>query len=211
MKGQSVSEYAFGVAIIVLALFAMTTYAKRGLQARYYDMARATNSSLKLGGNSSWYEPNATNTLTAVNDNVYQLSISGTGSDRSIDEKAVYNITRNDSLPGPDAEAWTGRAGAAAPGGGGGGIYIRGTVGGPTDIVSAANIIPDANGQEYLVLTFRDPSIPDFRSPVPTHTTTLSDVGLYVNGSGKALATYTFTNAQGEQGVQAVDLGVIGK
>ncbi len=47
IRAQSVSEYTLFVAIILIAVIAMNTYVKRGLQGRYADVTDSTISVLR--------------------------------------------------------------------------------------------------------------------------------------------------------------------
>ena len=57
-KAQSLSEYAIGLLVVILALMAMQVYVKRGLQGRYVDLVSQTTLRInKDSGGISQYEP----------------------------------------------------------------------------------------------------------------------------------------------------------
>lgn len=69
-RGQSVSgEYVFMIALVLLAILAMTTYVRRAIQGRYRDANRAvyTHASAALGNVvEAEYEPYYVNTSSDV-------------------------------------------------------------------------------------------------------------------------------------------------
>lgn len=57
-RAQSLSEYAIGMLVVILALIAMQVYVKRGLQGRYIDLvSQATARINQDSGGISQYEP----------------------------------------------------------------------------------------------------------------------------------------------------------
>ena len=57
IKGQSTAEYAILIALVVAAVIAMQTYAKRALQAKVRDAALYMTDQTSNLGNSIQYEP----------------------------------------------------------------------------------------------------------------------------------------------------------
>lgn len=57
IKGQSTAEYAILIALVVAAVIAMQTYAKRALQAKVRDAALYMVNQTNALGNSVQYEP----------------------------------------------------------------------------------------------------------------------------------------------------------
>ena len=66
IKGQSTAEYAILIALVVAAVIAMQTYAKRALQARMRDASRYLVQQTNELGNSAQYEPYYLQTNFAV-------------------------------------------------------------------------------------------------------------------------------------------------
>lgn len=57
IKGQSTAEYAILIALVVAAVIAMQTYAKRALQAKVRDAVVYMKDQTNVLGNSIQYEP----------------------------------------------------------------------------------------------------------------------------------------------------------
>ena len=57
IKGQSTAEYAILIALVVAAIIAMQTYAKRALQAKVRDAVVYMKDQTNALGNSIQYEP----------------------------------------------------------------------------------------------------------------------------------------------------------
>jgi len=56
-RGQNVAEYAILIALVVGAILAMQTFAKRGLQARVRDLTQFMVDETDTFGNTAQYEP----------------------------------------------------------------------------------------------------------------------------------------------------------
>ena len=92
IKGQSTAEYAILIALVVAAVIAMQTYAKRALQARMRDasgyLVRTTNEL----GNSAQYEPYYLQTNFAVTRAEDRAQVLGNG---IVGYNGVSNISRD--------------------------------------------------------------------------------------------------------------------
>lgn len=91
IKGQSTAEYAILIALVIGAVVAMQTFARRALQARIRDAAVYMVTEDDLGGNTLQYEPYYADSAYVVNRAQAQIT-TATNTTSSI--SAGANITR---------------------------------------------------------------------------------------------------------------------
>lgn len=78
IKGQSTAEYAILIALVVAAVIAMQTYAKRALQAKVRDAVVYMKDQTNALGNSIQYEPYYLNSAFTVERSQNMNQLQGT-------------------------------------------------------------------------------------------------------------------------------------
>ena len=93
--GQNIAEYSVGLAVVVLAIVAMTVYIKRGLSGRYATVVNAVTKK----ANSTQYEPYYENTTYDLDYGRKDTQVISRNGERSGTFNETYNISGNISYP----------------------------------------------------------------------------------------------------------------
>lgn len=202
--GQSIAEYAVGLAVVVLAVSAMSIYVKRALQGRYHD---TVNRAALEANTSRQYEPYSQDSTANVSSTADRKTEIYLGGSHSADIHEVTNVgmVRRDVFTiGDDGDSGDG-------GGGGGGesgppYSVPVGVGLEDKGISGVTAVLNADGSQTVTIKFTDTSRAAVSYNLPSYKGTIGNVQV-INSSMGPICQYTVTAADGVTHNHTVTLG----